>query len=88
MSSQRQTKFKPKEWVVQKRGRYRGRVGTIHAVRSGRYCTIPSYIVQFGPSGPFTRLQEGSLECATRADAAKTLGCGIEGLGPDIIANG
>lgn len=57
--------FAKGQWVVNLRYPNRGRIGMVYYVNSGQPFIEPSYVVQYGQSGPFKRYRQSSLRAAT-----------------------
>ncbi|MER9176257.1 hypothetical protein NKH72_22015 [Mesorhizobium sp. M0955] len=80
-------------WVVQTRGKYRGRIGTIdfdHAQWS-KDMGYPAHLgrdidVRFGSGGPTVGLKWSSVRKATQAEIADKLGCRVEDLPSYIVS--
>jgi len=64
--------MKKGDWVVQTRGRYKGRVGMVHSKHDSR--RPPGVLIQFGADGPLEMLAQVSVRPATEEEAARREG--------------
>ncbi|MBA8881786.1 hypothetical protein [Phyllobacterium myrsinacearum] len=65
------------DWVVQTRGRYAGRIGTVQLDDD-----LGFKHVRFGPRDPIVMLRDASLRQATQTEIADRLGCRVQDLPP------
>lgn len=79
-------------WVVQTRGKYRGRIGVVdfdHAQWSkdmGRSHLGRDIDVRFGSGGPVAGLKWSSVRKATQSEIAKEMGCRVKDL-PEYLTS-
>ena len=62
--------FSRDQWVIQTRGKYRGRLGLVYRVHKNdrRAYLNGQAVVQFGSGGPFQRLRFSSLRLASEEE--------------------
>ncbi|RWJ03414.1 hypothetical protein [Mesorhizobium sp.] len=79
-------------WVVQTRGKYSGRIGTVefdYAQLSKEIGNIHlgcDINVRFGAGGPVVGLKWSSVRKATQAEIAEKLGCRVQDLPSYLIS--